>query len=209
VIEFLESDLPIPQIGLAFVYCDHKDNIAQSIEYFLGAIVRQLVEQRQNIPQIVHTLYQKHRGKETSPTHEEYMDALRFLAEQYSEVYIVIDALDECVDKDQRNIWSGLISTLKSTVSNLRLLYTSREIEDIADILSGSTRIDIRASDADIQIYVREHIKSKELLLQMCQQDPDFGDKIAQTISSKAEGMSVLYYLCVLSKSGTNLSTVF
>jgi hypothetical protein len=51
-------------------------------------------------------------------------------------VYIAIDALDECIDKDWRTIWGGLLSKLKSSISNLRLLYTSRELEDFGGILT-------------------------------------------------------------------------
>ena len=117
------------------------------------------------------------------------MDLLQCLAQEFSEVYVAIDALDECIDKNGRIIWNGLLSKLKCSVSNLRLLYTSRNIEDIAGILAGSTRIEIRASEADIQAYVRAQLQSAESLLPICEQDAELENKIAQAIASKAEGM--------------------
>lgn len=117
------------------------------------------------------------------------MDLLQCLAHEFSEVYVAIDALDECIDKNGRIIWNGLLSKLKCSVSNLRLLYTSRNIEDIAGILAGSTRIEIRASEADIQAYVRAQLQSAESLLPICEQDAELENKIAQAIASKAEGM--------------------
>jgi len=176
-------------MGLAFIYCNHKENLAQSIEYFLGAIVRQLVERRQAIPEEVRSLYEKHRRKETKPTRKEYVDLLRSLAQECSKVYVVIDALDECIDKNRRIIWNGLLSELKSSVSNLGLLCTSRDIADIASILTGSTRIEIRASEADIKAYVQAQLKSEESLLQICEQDLDLQNKVPQAVASKAEGM--------------------
>lgn len=104
-------------------------------------------------------------------------------------MYVAIDALDECIDKSGRIIWNGLLSKLRSSVSNLRLLYTSRDIEDIAGILTGSTRIEIRAMEADIQAYVQAQVKSAESLLQICEQDAELENKISLAISSKAEGM--------------------
>src|SRR4051812_29976979 len=95
VIEFLESDLPIPGVGLAFVYCNHKKNLVQSIGYFLGVIARQLMELMEAVPNEARALYEKHLGKETNPTCQEYTDLLRSFAKEYSKVYIVIDALDE------------------------------------------------------------------------------------------------------------------
>ncbi|KAF2194099.1 hypothetical protein K469DRAFT_548612, partial [Zopfia rhizophila CBS 207.26] len=44
VVDFIGSDLPAQGIGLAFIYYDHKENLSQPIEYFLGAIVRQIGE---------------------------------------------------------------------------------------------------------------------------------------------------------------------
>ena len=99
MVEFLESDLPIQGIGLAFIYYNHKEKLSQNIEYFIGVVVRQIVEQRPVIPENVRTLYEKHRGKETRPTCTEYLDLLQSLSKDCSEVYIVIDALDECIGK--------------------------------------------------------------------------------------------------------------
>ena len=114
---------------------------------------------------------------------------LRFVAHEHSEVYVVIDALDECINKNGRIIWNELLSKLKSSISNLRLLYTSRDIEDFAGTLTGSIRINIRASEADIQAYVQAQIKSAESLLPFCEQDAELENKITQAIASKAEGM--------------------
>jgi hypothetical protein len=161
----------------------------QSVEYFLGAIVRQLMERKLTIPDQVRSLYENHHGKETKPTCQDYVDLLQLLAREFLEVYVVIDALDECVDKNGHIIWSGLLFKLKSTVSNLRLLYTSRDIEDIAGILTGSTRIEIRASEVDIEAYVQAQIKTTESLLHICEQHAELQNTIPRAIASKAEGM--------------------
>jgi hypothetical protein len=114
---------------------------------------------------------------------------LQSLTKECSEVYVVIDALDECIDKRGQIIWNDLLTKLKNSVSNLRLLYTSRHIDDIAGILAGSTRIEIRASEADIRAYVQEQVKSKYLLSEFCRQDSNLQNDILQVVVSKAEGM--------------------
>src|SRR5262249_37453078 len=106
---------------------------------------------------------------------------------------IVIDALDECVDKMGKIIWNDLLFKLKSFVSNLHLLCTSRDIEDIAGALSGSTPIEIRASDADIKTYIEALIKSQGHLFHFCQRDVNLQDQIVKVITSNADGMLVLY----------------
>jgi hypothetical protein len=142
------------------------------------------------LPTEVHALYEMHRGKGTNPTSQEYMDVLQILSHKCSEVYVVIDALDECIDKTGGMIWNKLLFKLKSSVSNVHLFYTSRVIEDTTNTtLTGSTRIEIRASEADIEAYVRTQIKASESLLQICRQDAELQNRIPLAIASKAEGM--------------------
>lgn len=191
MVEFLEKDLPLRGVALAFVYCNHKEKLSQTIEYFVGAIIRQLVERKAVIPDYVRTLYGNHRGKGTNPTLTEYLELLQSLAKECSEVYIVIDALDECVEEDGQPIWSNLIRKLQASIVNLNLLYTSRdmEIRDTAGIFRNSTVIPIRATETDIRTYAREQLQSNDDLLQFCQQDPSLQEDILQAIVSKAEEM--------------------
>ena len=191
MVEFLEKDLPVRDVALAFVYCNHKEKLSQSIEYFFGAIVRQLVERTPAIPDYVRTLYGNHRGKGTNPTLTEYLELLRLLAKECSEVYIVIDALDECVEKGGQPIWSDLIIKLQAYIVNLNLLYTSRdmEIRETAELFRNSTVIPIRATETDIRTYTREQLQSKNVLLQFCQDDPTLQEDILQAVVSNAEGM--------------------
>jgi hypothetical protein len=191
VVEFLERDLPVRGVALAFVYCNHKEKLSQTIQYFVGAIVRQLVERKAVIPECVRTLYEKHRGKGINPTLAEYLELLRLLAKECSEVYIVIDALDECVDKGGQPIWSDLIIKLQASMVNLHLLYTSRDmdIHDTAGIFRNSTVIPIRATETDIRTYVRGQLQSKNVLLQFCRQDPTLQEDILQAVVSNADGM--------------------
>ena len=191
MVEFLEKDLPLRGVALAFVYCNYKEKLSQTIEYFVGAIIRQLVERKAVIPDYVRTLYGNHRGKGTNPTLTEYLELLQSLAKECSEVYIVIDALDECVEKNGQPIWSNLIKKLQASIVNLNLLYTSRdmEIRDTAGIFRNSTVIPIRATETDIRTYAREQLQSNDDLLQFCQQDPSLQEDILQAIVSKAEEM--------------------
>ena len=189
MVEFLERDLPVRGVALAFVYCNHKEILSQTIKYFVGAIVRQLVERKAVIPDYVHTLYNDHRGKGTNPTLTEYLDLLQLLAKECSEVYIVIDALDECVEEGGQSIWSKLIRKLQESMVNLHLLCTSRDMDIRDTVLRNSTVIPIRATETDIRTYAREQLQSKDNLLQFCQQDPTLQEKILEAVVSNADGM--------------------
>jgi hypothetical protein len=189
VIEFLEKDLPISDTGLVFIYCNYKERLSQSVECFAGMISRQLVEQRSVIPEEVRMLYGKHRGKGTRLGCAEYLELLQSLAKGCFEVYIVIDALDECINKDEESIWSSLLTKLKASVPNLHLLCTSRHISDIGGSLAGATQIEICASDADIKAYVLTQVGSKDRLLGFCRDDATLQDEILKVVGLKAKGM--------------------
>ncbi|KAH7131162.1 hypothetical protein EDB81DRAFT_134285 [Dactylonectria macrodidyma] len=197
VVEFLESDFPVSSIGLAFIYCNHKQKLSQSVEYFLGIIARQLLERRQAIPNDVRTIHEKHRGKGTRPTGEEYVELLQSLAKECSEVYIVVDALDECINNKGESLWNDLLTQLKRSILNLRLLCTSRHINDIGGVLTGSTHVEIRASNADIEAYIQAQIKSKDRLRRFCEERPGLQNDILQMVASKAEGMFLVAQLHV------------
>jgi hypothetical protein len=189
VIEFLEGYLPIPEIGLTFIYCNYKDRESQNVDHFIGIIVRQLVRQRSVLADEVRTLYEKHRNKETKLSSAEHLGLLESLAKGCSELYLIIDALDECSNKSGKSIWNSLLTKLKVAVPNLRLLYTSRDISDSGGSLKCSTCIKIRASDADIKAYLRTQVESNECLLGFCDDDPALQDDILEAVGSKAEGM--------------------
>jgi len=189
VIEFLENDLPIPDIGLAFIYCDYTKYKSQTIKYFIGTIVRQLVEQRSAITEDVRLLHKKYRRKGTPPSITEYLELLQSLARASSEVYLIIDALDECIDNSRESIWGSLLTKLKISVPNLRLLCTSRYISDIGGRLKNSTRIEIRARDVDINTYILAQIESKDRLLGLCEEDDALKDEILVAVGSNTEGM--------------------
>jgi len=180
--------LPIRKIGLAFVYCDHKRNQSQQLEYFISAIIRQLVERKQTIPECVQTLYErkKHCGR---PNLNEYLELLQSLSIEYTEVYVVIDALDECIDKIRETIWNDLHSNLKERVTNLRLLCTIRHIQHIGRTSPGSSHIEIRATGKDMTTYIQAQIKSQTGLSIFCQRDANLENDILRALISVAEGM--------------------
>ena len=191
MVDFLEKDLPDQGVALAFVYCNHKEKLSQTTKYFLGAIVRQLVERKAVIPDYVKRLYKDHRGKGTNPTLTEYLDLLRLLAKECSEVYVVIDALDECVEEGGQPIWIELIMKLQEYMVNLNLLYTSREmdIHETPGIFRDSTVIPIRATETDIRTYVRKKLQSHYILSRFCRDNPNLQEDILQAVISNADGM--------------------
>jgi Cdc6-like AAA superfamily ATPase len=189
VVKFLEQDLATQKVGVAFVYCDHKSNDVQQHEYFICAIIRQLIERKQILPEYAQTLYENHITTQSRPTPDEYLSLLQSLSKEHSEVYVLIDALDECINKDREMIWNKLLIDLRENVNNLRLLCTSRDMDVMGTALSESTCIEIRASDGDMRVYLQGQIQSSHSLVRICRDDTSLENEILQVVVAKAEGM--------------------
>lgn len=107
VIDHLERELQNETVGVAYIYCSYKSQ--QTLANLLGSILKQLVQNQTILNKDLENLYQKHRDKGTSLSFAELREQLLPLMEPYSRVFVIVDALDECADKDERTC---LISTL-------------------------------------------------------------------------------------------------
>jgi hypothetical protein len=71
------------------------------------------------------------------------------------------------------------------------LLVTSRHVLSIEDKLNQSPRLEIRASDMDVRIYLEDRIQKESRLRRHVQADPNLRNSIIDTIVKKVQGMLV------------------
>jgi hypothetical protein len=73
---------------------------------------------------------------------------------RYSNVFIVVDALDECSEMNETR--SRLLDALRSLTGMVQILVTSRGIPsiNIEQDFPGTRRLDIRATDDDMRRYI-------------------------------------------------------
>lgn len=105
-------------------------------------------------------LYDKHYAIGHSPSTKDLKNTLIDTIKDLStEVYIMLDALDEVLDKKERSKILEQFATLASLrIQNLHFLATSRDEWDIRKSLwslsEGGVTIERREVDADIRKYV-------------------------------------------------------
>ena len=139
-----------PDIGLAYIYCNYKEQASQSLISLLGSVIQQLIRKRSQIPNEVLAMYKAHKALGTRPSRAEYSKMLRLVANSFSQVYVVIDALDECDESSGTR--RDLISEFTNDAANWQLICTSRHLGDIEQIFAKSSHLEIRASDEDVRI---------------------------------------------------------
>ena len=81
------------------------------------------------------------------------------IVDQFERVYVIIDALDECMNTEILTVLRWIEEVVKSPGGRLRLLVTSRQEGDIEKCLGqlctqGHVRVGGDAVNADIGIYL-------------------------------------------------------
>ncbi|KAF3067621.1 Ankyrin repeat domain-containing protein 17 [Trichoderma lentiforme] len=193
-------------IGLAYIYCNFKRQGEQKFEDLMASLLKQLSRRAPSIPDCMKKLYDAHESRRTRPTIAEIAQALRTVAVMFSQIFIIVDALDECdtSNHSRSNFLSSIVDLRKDI--NTNIFATSRYIPDIEKVFQGSLKREILASDADMRKYIDSHMRH---LPDFISRREDIKDQIKSELIQAAQGMFLLValYLDAL-KDKTSISEV-
>lgn len=179
--------------ALAYYYFDFNESTNQKAATFLSSVIAQLCFQCSVLPDGVRMLYQRCNDGNQTPTGKDLLTALEGSLEGFEDVFIIIDAVDEC-SKDN-NEREDLLKILKYihgwSNSSLHLLTTSRRETDIESALApllclpaisiGSAQV-----DADINVYVKSEL---EMLSKEKRWPRDLEIEVEETLVRGSTGM--------------------
>lgn len=174
-----------PKIGVAYIYCNYQRHVEQEATDVLSSLLKQLAQTRSPLPRSVQELYKLHDRFRTHSTLEQISETLRLVAGEFSKVFIVIDALDECATSEntRATILDGILRLQKHATVNI--LATSRPNEEISRHFSGSVTKDISAAETDIRVYLNRQITlNKSLVI-----DDALSAEVSDKIITAANGM--------------------
>jgi hypothetical protein len=179
-------------IGLAYIFCNYKAHDEQNIINLLSAILKQLVQEQPAISEPLTQLYERHSSRRTRPALEDIVTILKGVTKSLSATYIVIDGLDECSDRFGTR--SQLLRKLRELQleSDVRLLVTSRFVQDIENEFKLMPKLEVRASDADVKRYVDSQM---DRLPNCVRRDQDLQDFVKDKIAEAVDGMYADYIL--------------
>ena len=175
-------------IGVAYIYCNFRQQDEQKAGDLLANLLRQLVQGQPSLLEDMKLLYDKHKDKHTRPSFDEILKALHSVTAMYSRAFIIVDALDECQASD------GCRSRFLSEIFNLQaksranIFATSRFIPEITERFEGSMLLEIRASEHDVRRYVDGHMWH---LPSFVGRSPDLQEEIKDEIVKAVDGMYV------------------
>ena len=149
-----------PNVGIACLYADYKDQTNQTLAHILGSFLRQILTTApEPVPdEIIHKLHDiRSRGGKVGT--EDNLAMLKIQLQQLNRAFICIDAVDELEPKVRRQ----LFSKLKELGTNTRLFLTGRghiesEVARHFQVMQGYAVL-VSASQQDIQEFVIQQIK--------------------------------------------------
>jgi len=152
VINSLQREFRDQNIPVICLYLDYKDSMTQTRENLLGSLLKQLVQLRKSsaVSPALREVYRSARAIKANPSSTELRELLKSELLSYPRVFLVVDALDECVPASRQD---DLLADLRKLQQHkLSLMVTSRRF----DGEESPIIVDCSVCEAkDIKIYYR------------------------------------------------------
>lgn len=174
--------------GYAVFYFSFSDNHKQSIKDLVLSLVAQLGWKEPGLSMLQQAYERPNR---TLPGLADLEKILLALINSYKELFLIIDALDECPESgDCRQKVLEFLRKILQQAPNPQILTTSRELPDIklSMEISGSFSLSIaeHSVNGNIRRYVAGHLSRDPRLSRL---DEATKTRIEETLSTKADGM--------------------
>ncbi|KAH0536261.1 hypothetical protein FGG08_006856, partial [Glutinoglossum americanum] len=190
IIDEVSRSVNCDDTGVAYIYCDYADREDQTVENMIASLIKQLSLQTTPIPDPVWELYKQCNQGKSRPDLSKIMETLKLLCIEFKQVFIVLDALDECDEQARRSLLAQL-EGLDHSIS--RCLLTSRHhLLDMEERYGKYPQIEIIAKDQDIHQFLQKKIKEDGGLSEMMKSKQALKDEVIGMITSKAMNMFLL-----------------
>ena len=149
-----------PDVGIACVYCEYKQQQQQTACNLVASIWRQLCQHRDTLPDVAQALYNDNPQNRVKLSLGKVEEITVEAIHQYSKVFVVVDALDECTEEGLTrakfaSALQNLLSRSVLTQDKLHVMITSRLTERLVE---GGDDIEIYATEDDLRKVVKRRI---------------------------------------------------
>jgi hypothetical protein len=173
-------------IGIAYLYCNFRRQDKQNIHNLVASLLKQLAEGQPSLPGSVKDLYNRHKTKRTRPSLDELSRSLQAVTTLCSQVFIIVDALDECQASHGCRMRFLLDMFNLQTKTRANLFMTSRSIPEINEMFEHSMSLEIRASEEDVRRYLEDHMSK---LPKFVRGSSDLQEEITANVIKAVDGM--------------------
>ena len=174
--------------GYAYYYFDFNDERKQKLEGLLFSIHAQLSRQKLKLPEEIQRLHDESTRHQQQPSLSSLMQTFLSLIRHFRRVYIVIDALDECTEREDLLHFINQIVNQKA--QNASVLVASRREQDFVTELEGITTRSLCVQDARTEDDIRLFIQNRLVEDPKLKKRPDSVKReIEQSLVAGAHGM--------------------
>jgi hypothetical protein len=191
-------------IVTAYFYFDFNDTQKQDPELMLRSLLRQLLQRLFTAPKGVDALFSSCGNGQRQPSLHALLEVILQVMQQFTHVYIVLDALDECTQREE--LMDMLETVAGWQLGNVHLLMTSRKEGDIESSLKTYVQeedticLQRDVVDKDIQLYVRQRLSDDKTLTKW-NKDAAVRQEIETALMRGACGMYVYLHSHLQSQS--------
>ncbi|KAK6837171.1 hypothetical protein RU639_001381 [Aspergillus parasiticus] len=153
--------------SFAYWYFQFSHEMTWSVQNLVRSLIRQL--SRKPLAQSVTNMWERNSGRGSQPGWEELRDTLDdVLSKTPGEIFLVLDALDECpkrLGRSEREVLLSLLERLNERHKNkVHILATSRLEQDIQAKLGRFPTVNLETKLAkDVETFVRTEVNSGRL----------------------------------------------
>ena len=181
-----------PKAAVLYFYFDFSDSTKQRHENMMRSLVGQLSTYHAKVPRALDSLFQTCGNGSSQPSHDSLSTVLRQMIASFEDVYIILDALDECDARAE--LLDDIEGFFEWEDIRLHVLSTSRREKDIEDSLQplcnkgDSICLQTALVDEDIRSYVESRLQLDRRFKRWRNQ-PEVQLEILTELMSKAGGM--------------------
>ncbi|TVY45290.1 putative ankyrin repeat protein [Lachnellula subtilissima] len=129
-----------PSSAVVYWYFTFRDVKKQDVSNCIRSLIADICSNRRNTPQFLQNEYERVNVGRQKPTMKSYITMLRDVIAGFDNIYIVLDALDECPKIEERSRLLELLHDICDwDLSSLHVLVTSRRESDIAESFTNFT----------------------------------------------------------------------
>ena len=185
---------------MCYFYFDFRDANKQNLDDLVRSLLTQLSAHSDPRCDILSCLYGSHDRGTKQPSDDLLIRCLKQMLSisDQRQIYVVIDALDECPDSSgipssRERVLLLLKELVELNLLNLHICVTSRPEIDIRDVLVPLTSCPVSLHDQsgqkkDIEDYIRSVVysESEPIMKRWRTEDKDL---VIKTLSERADGM--------------------
>jgi hypothetical protein len=151
---------------MAYFYFDFNDTAKQQYRNLVCSLITQFSTQCKATPEALETLYSQSQNGQWQSTIKNLMVALQHILDCFQHVYIILDALDECVERAE--LLRMIAEIMDWRLDTCHILATSRREREIEDCLQAlvSCQINIQSElvAGDIQVHIYDRLQNNPKL---------------------------------------------